>query len=89
MITSTLLVLLSISESFAVAQPNGAIHIADGICRRQWKLRLDARDKDCYHKVSNLVCESNVTPPSDGKARKYNFKNTGQLCYTIGGSTDN
>ncbi|KAH7460469.1 hypothetical protein FOMA001_g19498 [Fusarium oxysporum f. sp. matthiolae] len=89
-IIATPLTILAILGNLALAQSNSAIHISNFDCGL-----VDGNGVFVVADISrvvitqsgnrNLVCESDVTPPPDGKATIYNFKNTGALCGTVGG----
>ncbi|KAH7114606.1 hypothetical protein EDB81DRAFT_298292 [Dactylonectria macrodidyma] len=93
MIATALLAILTIFGNLASAQPNPAIHIDESSCGM-----LNGNGGftfgDRFSVVithsgnGNAVCQGDVTPPSDGTAKKFNFENTGFLCNTVNGVTD-
>ncbi|KAH7175114.1 uncharacterized protein B0J16DRAFT_324559 [Fusarium flagelliforme] len=92
MIATPLLAILINFGNLALAQPNpnSAIFISDfdcGLVDGNGNFVSADRSRVVITQSGNrnLVCESDVTPPSDGRAEIYNFKNTGALCGTVGG----
>ncbi|RFN43098.1 tubulin beta [Fusarium flagelliforme] len=87
MIATPLLAILINFGNLALAQPNpnSAIFISDfdcGLVDGNGNFVSADRSRVVITQSGNrnLVCESDVTPPSDGRAEIYNFKNTGALC---------